>query len=199
MASLKYNSCFIVAVAACRMPLVIQSLLPPSSNKSNQLYCILLTAVPFCLAAICQMLTSWHSHKRNERRWHLVAFWLLGGVSLALLPLPQMTGSRAGAFALLTLGVVSVYGVEGISISYYLALMGGEKVRSSRRLMHHQTHNDNVAIFENKQGVGAYMKAITGWLQHHIITSSQSRVSMQLTVAFWTALSPFLTMLYITQ
>jgi hypothetical protein len=38
-----------------------------------------------------------------------------------------MHHSAAGSFVLLTLGVVGVFGVEGISVSYYLALMGGEK------------------------------------------------------------------------
>jgi hypothetical protein len=38
-----------------------------------------------------------------------------------------MHGAHTASFVLLTLGVVGVFGVEGISVSYYLALMGGEK------------------------------------------------------------------------
>jgi MFS family permease len=38
-----------------------------------------------------------------------------------------MHNSAAGSFVLLTCGVIGVFGVEGISVSYYLALMGGEK------------------------------------------------------------------------
>lgn len=38
-----------------------------------------------------------------------------------------MHGVPYAAFALLTCAVVGVFGVEGISVSYYLALMGGEK------------------------------------------------------------------------
>lgn len=111
------------------LPLVIESLLGGGNTKEGKthIYAILLTAVPFCLAAICQMLTSWHSQRRNERRAYLVGFWLTGVVSLALLPLPQMAGSSVGAFVLLSLGVMGVFGVEGISISFYLGLMGGEK------------------------------------------------------------------------
>lgn len=46
---------------------------------------------------------------------------------MALLPAAQMHNSPPGSFVLLTLGVIGVFGVEGISVSYYLALMGGEK------------------------------------------------------------------------
>jgi hypothetical protein len=33
------------------------------------------------------------------------------------------------AFAVLSLAVVGVYGAEGTSVAYYMACMGGEKVR----------------------------------------------------------------------
>jgi hypothetical protein len=74
-----------------------------------------------------RFVTCWHSQRKNERRWHLASFWAFGVVCLALLPVSQMHHSAAGSFVLLTLGVVGVFGVEGISVSYYLALMGGEK------------------------------------------------------------------------
>lgn len=100
-------------------------MLPPGPN--DYLYAILLTAVPFLCTAITQFFTSAHSQRTNERRFHLATFWAFGVVCLALLPVAQMHGSPAGSFILLTFGVIGVFGVEGISISYYLALMGGEK------------------------------------------------------------------------
>lgn len=57
-----------------------------------------------------------------------MCFWAFAAVCLALLPLPEMKNVPIPAFVLLILGVVGVFGVEGISVSYYLALMGGEKV-----------------------------------------------------------------------
>lgn len=105
--------------------MVISSILPDSDDES--LYSVLLTAVPFITSAGAQLLTSSHSQRVNERRYHLAALWAFAVVCLALLPLAQMKSSAAGSFVLLTLGVVGVFGVEGISFSYYLALMGGEK------------------------------------------------------------------------
>eukprot|EP00878_Enallax_costatus_P043452 GHUV01051437.1.p1 GENE.GHUV01051437.1~~GHUV01051437.1.p1 ORF type:complete len:246 (+),score=31.01 GHUV01051437.1:98-835(+) len=112
-------------LSACRLPLVIQSMLPSHTNSS--LFAILLTAVPFLCTAVAQFFTSAHSQRTNERRFHLTTFWAIGVVCLALLPIAQMHNSPAGSFVLLTLGVIGVFGVEGISVSYYLALMGGEK------------------------------------------------------------------------
>lgn len=109
------------------LPLVIESILvhPTAINKS--ILSILLTAIPFICSAAAQFVTCWHSQRKNERRFHLACFWSLGVVCLALLPVAQMHGSAAGSFVLLALGVIGVFGVEGISVSYYLALMGGEK------------------------------------------------------------------------
>ncbi|WIA15325.1 hypothetical protein OEZ85_001991 [Tetradesmus obliquus] len=110
------------------LPLVIESMLDGSvAPQQRAIYSVLLTAVPFVCSAAAQFLTCWHSQRRNERRWHLASFWAFGVVCLALLPVSQMHHSAAGSFVLLTLGVVGVFGVEGISVSYYLALMGGEK------------------------------------------------------------------------
>jgi hypothetical protein len=74
-----------------------------------------------------QFLTSWHSQRRNERRFHLAICWGFGVLTLALLPVALIRHAPAAAFVLLTLGVVGVFGGEGVSVSYYLALMGGEK------------------------------------------------------------------------
>eukprot|EP00879_Flechtneria_rotunda_P005138 GHRR01005420.1.p1 GENE.GHRR01005420.1~~GHRR01005420.1.p1 ORF type:complete len:148 (+),score=31.85 GHRR01005420.1:3273-3716(+) len=110
------------------MPLVIGEMLGPDI-PNKEILSIALTAVPFVCSAMVQFGTSWHSHRRNERRLHLVAFWAFGTVCLVLMPVPMMKASAAGAFLLLVLAVVGTFGVEGISVSYYLALMGGEKVR----------------------------------------------------------------------
>lgn len=87
-------------------------------------------ATPVCVSlshAGMQFFTCWHSQRKNERRFHLVACWSFGVICLALLPLTEIKGVHQASFVLLILGVVGVFGVEGISISYYLALMGGEK------------------------------------------------------------------------
>jgi len=110
------------------LPLIIKSLLPHDINaKQKQLYSILLTAVPFACSAGMQFFTCWHSQRKNERRFHLATCWGFGVLCLALLPLTEMKGVHQASFVLLILGVVGVFGVEGISVSYYLALMGGEK------------------------------------------------------------------------
>jgi len=79
------------------------------------------------VAAGMQFFTCWHSQRKNERRFHLATCWGFGVLCLALLPLTEMKGVHQASFVLLILGVVGVFGVEGISVSYYLALMGGEK------------------------------------------------------------------------
>jgi hypothetical protein len=99
-------------------------------------YCCLLAAlvhvVPLQCSAVVQFINCYHSRRVNERQYHITPFWALGALSFLLLPLAY-DNNKTAAFGVLVISVIGIMGAEGIAISYYLALMGGEKV--SCRLM----------------------------------------------------------------
>jgi ACS family tartrate transporter-like MFS transporter len=61
----------------------------------------------------------------NERRFHVAASWGFGAAALLLLPLALR--SFSAGFAVLVLAAVGTYGAEGVAVSHYMALQGGEK------------------------------------------------------------------------
>lgn len=94
-------------------------------SKADSVRVVLLVAVPFAAAGLVQFVNAWHSQRVNERRFHVAATWGFGAVALALLPL-ALRSFRAG-FAVLVFAAVGTYGAEGVAVSHYMSLQGGEK------------------------------------------------------------------------
>ena len=61
----------------------------------------------------------------NERRWHLAGAWAFGSVALFLLPLALR--SFTAGFVVLVLAVTGAFAGDGVMVSHFLALQGGEK------------------------------------------------------------------------
>ncbi len=97
------------------------SVATPSQNVQVALW----TALPYGCAAVVQFINSWHSQRTNERRFHILACWTLGSISLLLLPL-GLTVVAAG-LTLITLATVGAMGAEGVMPAHFMALQGGEK------------------------------------------------------------------------
>lgn len=100
----------------------------PLATKSTKadVTTVLLTAIPYACAAIWQVLYSWHSQRRDEKRWHVVASWLSAAILMCLLPTAMKTNT-AGAFAVFILTTMFVYGAFSISQSYISGLLGAER------------------------------------------------------------------------
>jgi ACS family tartrate transporter-like MFS transporter len=97
-----------------------------AKNTKVDVTTVLLTAIPYACAAVWQVLYSWHSQRRGEKRWHLVASWMAAAILMCLLP-TAMAKSKAGAFAVFCLVTMFIYGAFSISQSYLSGLLGAER------------------------------------------------------------------------
>jgi ACS family tartrate transporter-like MFS transporter len=97
-----------------------------SKNHKADVTTVLLTAIPYAAAAVWQVIYSWHSQYRNEKRWHIVASWSSAAVLMCLLP-TAIKGSPAAGFAVFILCTMFVYGFFSISNSYIAGLLGAER------------------------------------------------------------------------
>jgi hypothetical protein len=87
---------------------------------------VLLTAIPYAAAAVWQVVNSWHSQHRDEKRWHIVGSWVAAAVLMCMLPTAMKAGGTAG-FAVFILCTMFVYGAFSISQSYISGLLGAER------------------------------------------------------------------------
>lgn len=97
-----------------------------SKNHKADVTTVLLTAIPYAAAAVWQVIYSWHSQYRNEKRWHIVASWSSAAILMCLLP-TAIKGSPAAGFAVFILCTMFVYGSFSISNSYIAGLLGAER------------------------------------------------------------------------
>jgi ACS family tartrate transporter-like MFS transporter len=97
-----------------------------AKNTKADVHTVLLTAIPYACAAVWQVLYSWHSQRRDEKRWHVVASWMSAAILMCLLP-TAMKANTAGAFAVFILCTMFVYGAFSISQSYISGLLGAER------------------------------------------------------------------------
>eukprot|EP00775_Hariotina_reticulata_P012832 gene12832-12960_t len=109
-------------------PMLVNAILQrPLMSKSHiDITAVLLTAIPFGAAAVWQVVYSWHSQKRDEKKYHLIASYGAAGLLMALLP-TVMKLSIPGAFAVIILCAMFVYGGYSISNSYIYGLLGAER------------------------------------------------------------------------
>lgn len=110
-------------------PMLVNAVLhKPLASKSTHadVKTVLLTAIPYAAAAVWQVLYSWHSQRRNEKRFHIVGSWMAAAVCMCLLP-TAMKGSTAAGFAVFILCTMFVYGAFSISQSHISGLLGAER------------------------------------------------------------------------
>jgi MFS family permease len=108
--------------------LIIQAVLgrPTVSNGRPDIVAVALTAVPFAAAAIWQVAFSFHSQRRKEKRWHVVASWLAAAVFMLAMP-AAMTASPAAGMVVLVGATMGIYGAFSVSSSYVMELLGAER------------------------------------------------------------------------
>jgi ACS family tartrate transporter-like MFS transporter len=95
-------------------------------SSTSDAIAVLLTAIPYAAAAVWQMVFSWHSQYRQEKRWHVVGSW--GGAAVCMFLLPTAMGhSPTAGFAVFIVATMLVYGAFSISSSYIMQLLGGER------------------------------------------------------------------------
>jgi ACS family tartrate transporter-like MFS transporter len=109
-------------------PLIVQSALgrPPTKNGRPDLVAVGLTAVPFAAAALWQVLFSFHSQRRQEKRWHIVASWTAAAAFMLAMPAAMKAGPAAGMIVLI-LCTCGIYGAFSVSSSYVMQLLGAER------------------------------------------------------------------------
>lgn len=110
-------------------PMFVNAVLgKPLASKSTKadVTTVLLTAIPYAAAAVWQVIYSWHSQYREEKRWHIVGSWMSAAVLMCLLP-TAMKSSVTAAFAVFILTTMFVYGAFSISQSYLSGLLGAER------------------------------------------------------------------------
>lgn len=108
--------------------LIIQAVLgrPSAKNGKPDIVAVGLTAVPFAAAALWQVGFSWHSQRRKEKRWHVVASWLAAAAFMLAMP-AAMTASPAAGMVMLVLCTMGIYGAFSVSSSYVMELLGAER------------------------------------------------------------------------
>jgi MFS family permease len=146
-------------------PLIVNALASPGGHAAAAAHSspkiMLLTAVPYCAGVAAHLLNAYHSKKTNERRYHIAAFWLWGGVVMCMLPVPWMHSAPHAAFALLVLSCIGVMGCDGIDISFILGLL--KEMHPSQRVLGMAWMNTlaNVGGFTGAYLLG-YLKGATG-------------------------------------
>lgn len=109
-------------------PLIVQAVLgrPPTKNGRPDIMAVGLTAIPFAAAALWQVLFSFHSQRRGEKRWHIVGSWLVAGAFMFSMP-AAMTASPAAGMGVLVCTTMFIYGAFSVSSSYVMQLLGAER------------------------------------------------------------------------
>eukprot|EP00775_Hariotina_reticulata_P010519 gene10519-10679_t len=110
-------------------PMLVNAVMKrPLSAKSSHIdiTAVLLTAIPYGAAAVWQVLFSWHSQKRNEKRWHVATSYCTAAILMCLLP-TAMKSSVPGSFAVFIMCTMFVYGAFSICQSYISGLLGAER------------------------------------------------------------------------
>jgi ACS family tartrate transporter-like MFS transporter len=122
---------FTIPVALYGMSFWLPQILKTASRGSD-FEVGLLSAVPYAVAALGMVVTSRHSDRTNERRWHVAIAALVGGVSLAASAFVQSLVPSLVLLSLAMLGVASMFGpfwtlttatVEGIGAAAGIALV----------------------------------------------------------------------------
>ncbi|MEW5307544.1 MAG: hypothetical protein WDW36_009932 [Sanguina aurantia] len=96
---------------------------PPEHHKLGVM-AVLLTSVPFGLAALASLALAHHSDHSRERVLHLALPFLVTGVVLAAFP-AMVSASLGLGFVALTFGVIGVYAGAGIALSLLSELAAG--------------------------------------------------------------------------
>lgn len=104
-------------------PLVLRSLRfggagGSGGHQPNASTAALLASIPFVLGAIAHLLNALHSSHTGERRAHIAAPWMLGGVLMAVAPVPLIHHHHLGTFVLFTAGAVGINAADGPDVSW---------------------------------------------------------------------------------
>jgi hypothetical protein len=111
-------------------PLMIQQILPGAAaagSADGASRAALLAAAPFALGAVAHVLNALHSSRSGERRYHIAAPWLLGGVCMALVPACLARGAPKAAFAMFVLASCGINSADGPDVSFVTSLMNGRQ------------------------------------------------------------------------
>ena len=87
----------------------------------------LLSAVPYCAAAVVMVANARHSRAAGERRLHTALPLLAAAVGLALLPLAAEGGGPAAALVALTLAVSGIWATHGPFFSWPAAVFAADQ------------------------------------------------------------------------
>lgn len=104
-------------------PLVIRAILGKPDASGSEV--ALLTAIPFVAGAAVHSINALHSSRTGERRVHIAAPWIFGGVCMALVPAVYMNAKAA--FALYILASAGIYSADGPDVSWVTSLMTGKQ------------------------------------------------------------------------
>lgn len=103
------------------------ALLPEPLQIVGWLLTLLLTLAALTAAIPpLQVLFSWHSQYRAEKKWHIAGSWAAAGLTMLLLP-AALKSSGAAGFSVFILCTMFVYGAYSLNQSYIVGLMGAER------------------------------------------------------------------------
>jgi ACS family tartrate transporter-like MFS transporter len=89
----------------------LPEILRRSSESISELNLGLISAVPFLMGTLSMVIWGWNSDRCKERKWHLVAANLLGGIGFVIAGLhPNYLAFSLGGMILASMGVHATFG-----------------------------------------------------------------------------------------
>jgi hypothetical protein len=83
------------------------------TSKTNNLHSTLLSAIPYCMAAIAMWIWASSSHRFGEKDFHIGVPWIVGGVVLAFFELLYKVSFVAG-FSVIASALTLAYSSQSV-------------------------------------------------------------------------------------
>lgn len=83
------------------------------ASSTNTLHATLLSAIPYCCAAVGMWVMASSSHKFKEKEFHIGVPWMVGGIALAFFE-PLYKSSFAAGFSVITIALTLAYSTQSV-------------------------------------------------------------------------------------